>query len=140
MLHALTSLWTHFKSGLLIRGSFPSFHSLIHFSAVPPSHMMDETLLLIRVSHPSPKVNCSVVSAPSASELLVLTVFSSPQCSVKCAERKLPASSQGQGHLSSFLCQCLSALFPGMQMISLGSEGLFFPKALPKEKVPTLLF
>lgn len=48
---------------------------------------MEDTLLLIRVSHPSPKVNCSLVCSPWSRPLLVADAH---WRSLKCVGRKPP--------------------------------------------------
>lgn len=62
---------------------------------------MGETLLLIRVSHPSPKVNCSAVSAPlSLGSCWCSLIFNLYQWSVNCVGRKPPPELRRTGGAS----------------------------------------
>lgn len=84
---------------------------------------MEETLLLIRVSHPSPKVNCSAVSAPlSLGSCWCSLIFNLYQWSVSCVGRKPPPELQRAGvplflPLEMFFCflSWCPAGFPGFR-------------------------
>lgn len=93
---------------------------------------MEKTLLLIRVSHPSPKVNCSVVSAPLGLGSCWCSLVSDlQQCSAKRVGRKHPPELLRAGRLSSS-CECpSSAVPPGIRMALWLRTGSSFLRLCP---------